>query len=209
MGVSPVFKYGSPQTFQVKSDQVVRAGRLVDYVTESSVTKIQEAGLTSVKVWACSLACYTKAFLATGGADVEGTYVWMQFLPFEEADSNPEAKAYIAGVGADKADSFGAQAWQSAALFKQVVDGIVAKSGPNAITRAAILDGLKNTKDFTANGWMGPKDLKGFSSCYVILQVKSGAFARVYPAEKGKFDCDASNVVASTIDPAEEAKKIT
>jgi ABC-type branched-subunit amino acid transport system substrate-binding protein len=166
-------------------------------------------GLTSVKVWACSLACYTKAFLTTGGADVEGTYVWMQFLPFEEADSNAEAKAYVAGVGADKADSFGAQAWQSAALFKQVVDGIVAKSGPNAITRAAILDGLKNTKDFTANGWIGPKDLKGFSSCFVILQVKSGAFVRVYPAEKGKFDCDASNVVASTIDPAEEAKKIT
>ncbi len=166
-------------------------------------------GLTSVKVWACSLACYTKAFLATGGADVEGTYVWMQFLPFEEADSNPEAKAYVAGVGADKVDSFGAQAWQAGALFKQVVDGIVAKSGPNAITRAAILDGLKNTKDFTANGWMGPKDLKGFSSCYVMLQVKNGAFVRVYPAEKGKFDCDASNIVSSTIDPAEEAKKIS
>src|SRR5258708_4676352 len=77
-------------------------------------------GLSSVKVWACSLACYTKAFLATGGADVEGTYLWMQFLPFEEADANPEATAYIQGVGADKADSFGAQAWQAAVLFKQV-----------------------------------------------------------------------------------------
>lgn len=50
MGVSPVFKHGSPQTFQVKSDVAVRAGRLVDYVTESSTTKVQEAALTSLKV---------------------------------------------------------------------------------------------------------------------------------------------------------------
>lgn len=50
MGVSPVFKSGSPQTFQVKSDQAIRAGRLVEFVTESSTTKIQEAALTSLKV---------------------------------------------------------------------------------------------------------------------------------------------------------------
>ncbi len=166
-------------------------------------------GLNSVKVWACSLSCYTKNFLATGGASVEGTYMWMQFLPFEEASSNPEAQAYINGVGADKVDSFGAQAWQAAALFKYVVDRIVAKSGPNAITRKAVLDELKNANDFTANGWMGAKDLKGFGTCFVILQVKGGKFERVYPAEKGKLDCSADNVTTVTIDPAEEAKKIS
>ncbi len=163
-------------------------------------------GLSTVKVWACSLACYTKAFIGNGGADVEDTYMWMQFLPFEEADLNPEAKAYVDSVGADKVDSFGAQAWQAAVLLKQVVDGIVAKSGPNAITRAAILDGLKNTKDFTANGWIGAKDLKGFSNCFVLLQVKGGKFTRVYPAERGKLDCSADNVTTQTLDPAEAAK---
>jgi ABC-type branched-subunit amino acid transport system substrate-binding protein len=166
-------------------------------------------GLTSVKIWACSLACYTKAFLSTGGADVEGTYTWMQFLPFEEADSNPEAKAYVAGVGADKADSFGAQAWQSAVLFKTVVDKVVAKSGPNGITRAALIAELNNTKDFDANGFMGKKDLKGFSPCFVIMQVKDGKFQRVYPTEKGTFDCDAGNVITVNLDPTEEAKKIS
>lgn len=166
-------------------------------------------GLTSVKIWACSLACYTQAFLTTGGADVEGTYVWMQFLPFEEAASNPEAAAYVKAVGADKVDSFGAQAWQAGTLFEQVVNKIVAKSGPNAITRDAILAELKATKDFTANGWAGPKDLKGFGECYVILQVKAGKFERVFPAEKGKLDCTAGNVSTVTIDPVEEAKKIS
>ena len=77
-------------------------------------------GLTSVKVWACSLACYTRAMLAQGGADVEGTYFWMQFLPFEEANLNPEATNYVNGVGANKVDSFGAQAWQAAVAFDQV-----------------------------------------------------------------------------------------
>lgn len=50
MGMSPVFKHGSPQTFQVLSSSAVRAGRVVEYVTETSTTKIQEAGLTSLKV---------------------------------------------------------------------------------------------------------------------------------------------------------------
>jgi len=30
-------------------------------------------GLDTVKVWACSLACYTKLFISEGGADIEGT----------------------------------------------------------------------------------------------------------------------------------------
>jgi ABC-type branched-subunit amino acid transport system substrate-binding protein len=164
--------------------------------------------LNSVKVWACSLACYTKAMLAQGGADVEGTYVWMQFLPFEEADTNAELKAYIDGVGATKADSFGAQAWQAAAAFKQVIDNIVAKDGPNAITRARMLDELKTMKDFTANGWMGKKDLRGFSDCFLMMQIKNGKFERVYPTQRGTLDCNPANVVTVTLDPVAEAAKI-
>jgi hypothetical protein len=166
-------------------------------------------GLDSSKVvWTCSLACYTKNELSQGGADVEGTYVWMQFLPFEEADTNAEATAYVNGVGAAKADSFGAQAWQAGGAFKQVVDGIVAKSGPNAITRAAILDGLKNLKGFTDNGWMGEKDLRGASPCFVMMQIQSGKFVRVFPTKPGTLDCSPSNLTTVTIDPAAEAAKL-
>jgi ABC-type branched-subunit amino acid transport system substrate-binding protein len=165
-------------------------------------------GLDSVKVWACSLACYTKNMTASGGADVEGTYVWMQFLPFEEADSNTELKAYIDSVGADKVDSFGAQAWQAAAAFRQVVNGIVAKSGPNAITRSAILTDLAALKDFDANGWTGKKSLRGVSNCFLVMQVQSGKFVRSYPAEKGKMDCQDTNITTVTLDPAAEAAKI-
>ena len=97
-------------------------------------------GLDSVKIWACSLACYTEKFKAAG-ADVEGTYVWMQFIPFEEKGSNQELDNYLASVATP--DSFGAQAWMAAVLFQQAVDKIVETDGPNAITRASLLDGAE------------------------------------------------------------------
>jgi hypothetical protein len=166
-------------------------------------------GVDSSKIiWACSLACYTRNMLSSGGADVEGTYVWMGFLPFEEADQNAELKAYIDGVGASKVDSFGAQAWQAAVAFKDVVDKIVKTDGPNAITRKSVLDGLKNLGQFDAHGWIGPKDLKSLSPCWLMMQVKGGKFVRVYPAAKGKMDCDPANLSTVTLDPAAEAAKI-
>jgi hypothetical protein len=161
-----------------------------------------------VKIWACSLACYTKAFAESGGADVDGTYAWMQFLPFEEKASNPELARYIDAVGADKVDSFGAQGWQSAVLFKTAVDKIVADQGPNAITRANLLKTLSGITDFTANGWAGKKDLKGFGPCFVIIQLKGGKWNRVYPTQAGTFDCNDSNVATVRLDPVVEAAKI-
>lgn len=167
-------------------------------------------GLNTVKVWACSLACYTRNFLATGGTDVEGTYVWMQFLPFEEANSNKALKSYVDAVGENKVDSFGAQAWQAAMLFKHVVDKIVATDGVNGITRAKLLETLKTTDDFTADGWMGSqgKDLRGIGSCMVVLQVKSGKFVRVFPTKAGTLECSPQDVVHVRLDPAKEAEKI-
>lgn len=167
-------------------------------------------GLDGVDVWACSLSCYTQSFLETGGTDVEGTYVWMQFLPFEEADSNEALQAYVDGVGIDEADAFGAQAYQAALLFEHVVDEIVATDGINGITRAKVLEVLASTDDFNADGWMGEqgKDLRGWSTCQVILQVQDGEFARVFPEEPGTLDCDEANLIESSIDPAVEAETI-
>jgi ABC-type branched-subunit amino acid transport system substrate-binding protein len=168
-------------------------------------------GVDTVKVWSCSLACYTPNFIKTGGTAVEGAYVWMQFLPFQEADQNEALKAYVDNIGGlDKVDAFGAQAWQAGMLFKQVVDKIVESDGVNGITRAKILAGLKATTDFTADGWMGTKgkDLRGFSSCYLIMQVENGKFVRKFPTKAGTLECDDSSVVKVTLDPAKEAESI-
>ncbi len=154
-----------------------------------------------VKVWACSLACYSQPMLQAA-SDVEGTYVWMQFLPFEEANLNADDKAYVDGVGGlANTTSFGAQAFMAGQAFKKVVDGIVEKSGPNAITREAILDGLKNLGGFDSNGWMGKKELRGTSSCVVVMQIKGGKYVRAFPEKPGTMDCNDANFTTVTVDP--------
>ncbi len=161
-----------------------------------------------IDVWACALGCYSKKLLANGGPDVEGTYVWMQFLPFEEKDTNAELAAYLDAVGEGAATSFGAQAWQTAVLFQTAVDAVVAEHGVNGLTRANLLTALDGIHDFTANGWMGAKDLKGNSDCFVLMQVQDGKFARVFPEERGTLDCNPDNIATVDIDPAVEATKV-
>lgn len=163
-------------------------------------------GLSSVKVWACSLACYTEAF-KNEGASVTGTYVWLQFIPFEEASSNKAAQQYVDAVGG-KPDSFGAQAWQAAMAFAQSVDEIVSANGPNAITRAAVLEKMKTLK-FDAGGWIGERTgPKVFSPCFVVMQANNGKFERVYPTKVGTLDCEASNIETVKLDPVQEATKV-
>ena len=168
-------------------------------------------GVDSVKVWACSLACYTPNTIETGGADVEGAYVWMQFLPFEEADTNEALKSYVDAVGGlAEVDSFGAQAWQSGMLFKEVIDEIVETDGINGITRARMLEVLNSKDDFTADGWLGDtgKDLNGMSNCFLVMQIEGGKFVRRFPEEPGTLDCNDDNISIVRLDPAKEAENI-
>jgi hypothetical protein len=193
------------QIIKAKSSNYVYDGS--NDVAEIRVRKEALAqGVNSVKIWACSLACYTANELSQGGSAVEGTYVWMAFLPFEEASYNAADAAYIANV--PKPDSFGAQAWMAALAFQQVVNKIVATSGPNAITRASVLNGLKNIGQFDADGWMAPTDLRGFSPCFMMMQIQNGKYVRVYPAKPGTFDCSPSNVVSVNVDPVAAAAKL-
>ena len=186
------------------SNVVINGSNDATMIKMRKETKAQ--GYTGVKVWGCSLACYTNNFLAAG-ADVEGTRVTLPFLPFEEKDTNDELAAFLDTVG-NKADSWGAQSWQAAALFRQAVEDVVQESGPNGLTRKALLDALANISDFDANGWMGAKDLRGMSDCMVIMKIEGGRFVRVFPKEKGTLDCNAQNVITVTLDPAVEAAKI-
>jgi len=162
-------------------------------------------GLDSVKVWACLITCYTKAYLNEGGNVVEGTYVWMNYLPFEEAGYNAEAQAYVDAVGASKVDPFGAAGWQAAVAFEDAVNAVVAEDGPNGLTRATLLAALQGMTHFSAHGWMGTRSLQGagsMSPCFLVMQVQNGRFVRVYPTQPGTMDCDPSNLTAVTVDTA-------
>jgi hypothetical protein len=164
-------------------------------------------GVSTVKVWSCLLSCYAPAFIAQGGAAVEGQYAWLQFLPSEAKGTNPMLDTFLQY---DKnPDAFGVQAFSAGLLLQQVIEGIVAKDGPNAITRSAILAGLRTVHDFDAGGMLPKTDVAGrtASPCIVIVKVQQGAWVQVDPAKKGEFDCaQPGALTAVSLDPVKAYK---
>src|SRR5438874_7380655 len=69
----------------------------------------QVQGANSVKVWDCSLQCYDKRLIQEGGSAMEGQYVWLNFLPFEDKGSNAELDSFLKYT--KNPEGFGAQAW--------------------------------------------------------------------------------------------------
>jgi hypothetical protein len=186
---------------------------VTDGLTDTAMIKLRREAKaqgydSQVKVWTCIPSCYSKAFKAAA-ADVDGTYVSLSNLPFEEKDTNEQLAAFVDSVGIDKADGFGALAWQSAALFKQAVDDVVEAKGPNGLTRASFMDALDHVRNFDAGGWAAKKaTLRSASPCFVIVQLRDGEFHRVHPTKRGTLDCDDDNLVQFELDPAAEAAKL-
>lgn len=195
----------------IQKMKATNANFVMNGLNDAAMVKLRKEakaqGYDGVKAWTCIASCYTRSF-RQAGADVEGTYVALGHLPFEETDTNKDLAAFVKYVGADKIDGFGALAWHSATLFKQVVDQVVKDKGPNGVTRAAILDGLASFKNFDGNGWAAKKaDLHGGSTCFVIVQLKGGEFHRVYPEKRGTLDCNPKNAVTFDLDPVAESAK--
>jgi Periplasmic binding protein len=178
----------------IKTSKSTYARNGLDYkgtVLERKEAQVQ--GVDTVKVWDCSTQCYDKRLIQEGGNAVEGQYVWLNFLPFEDKGSNPELDAFLKY---DKnPDGFGAPAWIAAEIFARAVnDTIKVHDGdPNSITRANLLTAVRNMHDFDANGLAAPGNdvgRKRAGTCLVGMQVKNGRFVRIDPVEPGTFDCD-------------------
>ena len=162
--------------------------------------KIQ--GLTGVNVWDCAVQCYNTDFVEQGGADIEDQFVYLGFVPFEEAKSNKMMSNFLKFTGREQADGFGAQAWASAIYFRDIVEQIVETDGANGVTRAAVLAGADAINDFTAEGMIAPTDVgdRVATKCFALLQVKSSKFVRVHPKKKGTFDCTSADVATLELD---------
>ncbi len=171
--------------------------------TVSARKEAQIQGLTDPNIiWDCTLQCYDRKLLEQGGEAVERQFVQLGFVPFEEASSNRTLRAFLKFVGKKKADAFGAQAFASGVLLQRAVEQAVAAGGVNAVTRAALFDQLATIHDFDAGGMIGTTDVgaRKNSPCFMLVQVRNGAFERVYPKKKGSFDCKPSNRVEVKLD---------
>jgi hypothetical protein len=175
-------------------------------VVATTVTLRKEAKLEGLIdpnfIWDCTLQCYDRHLIQSGGADVEGQYVSTLFLPFEEASSNATLANFLKYTGKDKADGFGIQAYASGLLVSQAVDQIVKTSGVNGVTRKALFAQLNTINNFDAGGMIGKTNIaaREQSPCYVLTQVKGGKFVRVTPTAKGTFDCSPRNRIQIKLD---------
>lgn len=148
-------------------------------------------------VWDCFSNCYDQQLIEQGGADVEGQYATINHLPFSEKQQNKALAAYVNGVGENEATGFGAYAWLAGLLLRDSVNAIVERDGVNGLTRAALLEQLANTHDFTGDGMWGKTDVGDHvpTGCFVLTQVQDGEFVRVHPKKAGTFDCKKSNSI--------------
>ena len=170
------------------------------------VQERQEAtlqGFTDPKVvWECTFACYYAKVFTDAGSAVDGEYIPLAFLPYDEAKSNPTVKNVVKYVGKDKLTGFAELGFSSGLLFQQAAKAVVAKNGPNGLTRANLLTALKGITDFNAGGMIGTTNIaqKIPSKCFMLEQWKGGKYIRVYPKKAGTFDCKASNAVSFQLD---------
>jgi hypothetical protein len=159
-------------------------------------SEAQLQGLTGV-TWVCTIACYDKK-IKDQAAVMEGQYVTMTFLPFEEANSNATLKNFLKYVGPSNADGFAVYGWTATLAFQQAMNAIVKKDGVNGVTRANLLStGIDALTSFNAGGMIGTVNIKDKvpTACAALVQVKSGNFVRVTPKKKGTFNCNKSNAV--------------
>jgi len=197
----------TPFVQAIKSGNATYALNGLDY--KGTVSLRREAtiqGVTSVKVWDCTLQCYDQKLITEGGDDVEGQFSSIFFIPFEEAKQNAGVNAFLKNTGTSKADGFGAQAFVAGLFFRDVVNAVVAADGNNGLTRARFLEEAANQHDFTAeidgDAMIGSTDVGAHtvSGCFVLTQVKDGKFVRVFPKAKNTLNCDKKNVVKVELD---------
>jgi ABC-type branched-subunit amino acid transport system substrate-binding protein len=170
-----------------------------------AVLERQEAALQNLPsdvVWECNLGCYyDKSFVAAGNA-VDGEYIPIPFLPFEETSSNKTNAAFVKYVGKDKVSGVASWGFTAGILFQQAAKAAVAKRGDDNITRKDLLAALAATHAFNADGMSATVDVGNRvpTSCFVLVQFKNGKFVRTYPTKKGTFDCTKSNLVTFQAD---------
>ena len=137
------------------------------------------------------VANYDPQLMALGGEAVEGMYSHTPFSLFGGEDSavNPEVKLFndwfkrVRPNG--KPDLFAVYSWAQGRLLFQLLEEL----GPK-VTRAGLVEAMRKVDTFSANDIIAPAGPgpKTPATCYLIAQIKGGAYKRIDPA-KG-YRCD-------------------
>ncbi len=123
---------------------------------------------------------YLPSWVESTGSAGDGTVVFLNFTPFEEANSNNEMKLYLSWLqqvspGADPT-FFGVFSWSAARLFVEQA----AKLG-GTLSRSTLIDSLRKVDNWTANGMTAPQHVgsKRTGDCWRFIQLSGGAWKAV------------------------------
>lgn len=145
--------------------------------------------------WFCLEQCYDPDFPAQGGSVVDGTFVQIGIVPFEDADAVPAVKKYLAAGG--PRSQTGVESAAAGVLFQTAVTKAYGPDrNKNAVTRAAVLAALAKIQSFNAGGLIGKTDIADQvpNGCVVLLRVDGGGFVRATPTKPGELDCAPDNL---------------
>ncbi|HEX5366251.1 MAG TPA: ABC transporter substrate-binding protein [Acidimicrobiales bacterium] len=153
---------------------------------------------------------YDQKFLAKQGDVLEGSFVLIEFTPFElPKDEKPkgllEFEQTMKDAGKeDSINEIGLAGWLSADMFVKGLQG----AGPN-FTRDKVIESLNKIKDYTADGilpgidWSIEHKKAAPLLCNAIVQVEEGGKLKPAFTEPGKpFICFKSGATAIPEEPA-------
>jgi ABC-type branched-subunit amino acid transport system substrate-binding protein len=137
---------------------------------------------------------YSQDYLEAVGPAGEGSYVPLGHVLLEEADEIPALAEYVDWLEQTAPDeeptSNGLQAWVRAAMFVEAATEV----GPE-LTRDALMEELSSMTGFDAGGLIPPLNVGDpvpTEGCFVMAQVRDGAYERVFPDEG--FHCSPDDI---------------
>jgi ABC-type branched-subunit amino acid transport system substrate-binding protein len=163
----------------------------------NNIVRLQKAMLeqgVSVAVADVTTQGYDQDYLEAAGPAGEGSYVPLGHALLEEADQIEALDEYVTWLEETAPDvaatSNGLQAWARAKMFHEAAEAV----GPD-LTRDALIAELESMTDWDGGGLIPPTDVGERvqdEDCFVMAQVRDGAYVRVFPEEG--FHCSADDV---------------
>lgn len=182
------FNYG-PYVQKMKEKGV----RWVQFIGSSDeavrLARAMQQGSFKPDVFLLDPTAYDPLFTQAGSA-VDGSIIFIDFTPFEEASSNSELRLYeqwLHEVAPSSSPSyFGLFAWSAARLFVEQASALGGR-----LSRSTLLDGVRQVHVWTSNGLHAPQDVGGKvnGSCWRFLQLHGG---RWRPLDGTSYLCHGS-----------------
>ncbi|MBC9734824.1 ABC transporter substrate-binding protein [Nocardioides marmotae] len=132
-------------------------------------------------------SAYNSEYVESGGSAVDGTTVFLNFVPFAEASSNKEMQTYVSWLNQVRPGAeptfFGVFSWSAARLF---VERAVTLGGK--LSRQALVADLGKVSEWTANGMHAPQypGPRRTGDCWRFLKLEGSTWA---PTGGAKYTC--------------------